>query len=308
MTITQKIKTKALSLGFDVVGITSARPLEKDFHFFKWWLDKGYAADIQYMYKKQERRENPHHILEEVQSIICCGMNYYTKPSQQKISNYAWGDDYHDILLEKLKQLSNFMKEELSLNIQTKEYVDTGAILERSYAAQAGLGWIGKNTCLINKEKGSYLFLGEILTDLTLDYDKPVLDHCGTCTACLDACPTQAFPRPGVLDSTKCISYWTLEYKGENFPKEVEKKIGNHIVGCDICQDVCPWNSKVKVSKETSFYPRKDFNNPPLETWQYMTESDFRENFRKSPLKRLKLKGLMRNIKNALRNQHEHRK
>ncbi len=301
---TQKIKTKAKNLGFDLVGITQAETLTKDYSFFKWWLEEGFGAELHYLYRNQEKREDPSHVLKNVQSIICVGMNYYTKPSKGTISNYAWGHDYHDILLEKLKKLSQYIKNDLGIKTETKEYVDTGAILERSYAAQAGLGWIGKNTCLINKEVGSYVFLGEILTDLELEYDEPITDHCGSCTACLDACPTHAFNKEGVLDSNKCISYLTIEYRGEDFPENLKSKMGTHIVGCDICQAVCPWNRKAPETTEKYFYPRDGFLNPSLTEWKNISEQEFSQKFKKSPIKRVKWRGLMRNLKNALLNQH----
>ena len=308
--LTQKIKTHARKLGFNLVGITPAQISKKDIEYFKWWLAQGFGADMQYLYKNIHKRENPAEILQGAKSIICCAVNYYTSPSSLTpgsnereygiVSNYAHGDDYHKILLKKLKALSAFIKKDLGILSNTKEYVDTGALLERSYAASAGLGWIGKNTCLINKEMGSYIFLGEILTDLELLYDKPVTDHCGTCTACLDACPTQALPKEGVLDANKCISYLTIEYREENLPQDLSHKIGQHLVGCDICQEVCPWNNKAPETKEAAFYPREDFSFPNLNKWKNISEKEFSRYFQSSPIKRLKWKGLMRNIKNAL--------
>ena len=300
--LTQKIKNQARSLGFDLVGIAPAQPLQKDFEYFKWWLNQGFGADMQYLYKNIHKREKPTEILQGARSLICCGMNYYVTKSHGLVSNYAWGEDYHKVLLKRLKNLALFIKNDLGIESNTREYVDTGAILERSYAAEAGLGWIGKNTCLINKEIGSYVFLGEILTDLELVYDEPVTDHCGTCTACIEACPTGALPKAGILDAHKCISYLTIEYREENLPHDMAHKMGQHIVGCDICQEVCPWNNKAPETKEAAFHPRKDFAYPDLNKWKDISESEFSEHFQNSPIKRLKWKGLMRNIKNALNN------
>src|SRR3989338_10525921 len=317
--LTQKIKNQARLLGFDLIGIAPAKPLKNDFNYFKWWLAQGFGADMQYLYKNLHKRENPEEILQGIQSIICCGVNYFASPSSSSppprgrydrlqggahgiVSNYAHGEDYHKVLLKKLKALSAFIKKDLGVHSNTKEYVDTGAIMERSYAASAGLGWIGKNTCLINKKVGSYIFLGEILTDLELEYDKPVTDHCGTCTACIEACPTGALPKEGVLDSNKCISYLTIEYRGESFSEDLSHKMGQHIMGCDICQQVCPWNNKAPQTQEVAFHPREDFSFPDLHKWEKFEEKDFSQYFQNSPIKRLKWKGLLRNIRNALQN------
>jgi len=291
------IKNEAYKQGFDLVGIARPQVSSEARSFFDRWLSQGFDGTMQYLSRNSEKRKDPKLILPSVQSIICFGLNYYTKESPGYISNYAWGDDYHNVFLDKLKKFSLCLKKEFGEEIQVKEYVDTGPLLERSFAQMAGLGWIGKNTCLINKEKGSYFFLGEILTNLELEFDTPATDHCGSCTACLDACPTQAFTQARVLDSNKCISYLTIEYRGEDFPQDLKEKMGNHIYGCDICQNVCPWNSKSKPTEEKAFYPRDDFENPDLEKWIKMTQDEFQIKFQRSPMKRAKHKGLLRNIK-----------
>ncbi|MBI2027211.1 MAG: tRNA epoxyqueuosine(34) reductase QueG [Deltaproteobacteria bacterium] len=296
----QLIKAEALKQGFDLVGIARPQISEEENSFFDRWLSSGFAGSMQYISKNSDKRKNPYLILPSVKSVLCFGLNYYTKESTGPISNYAWGDDYHDVFLKKLNNFSLFLKSEFASHIETKEYVDTGPLLERSLAAQAGLGWIGKNTCLINKNQGSYFFLGEILTNLELAFDSPATDHCGSCTACLDACPTQAFTQSGILDSNKCISYLTIEYREEEFPEDLKDKMGHHFYGCDICQQACPWNSKAQPCDEKSFYPRDDFENPDLRKWQSMTEEEFHKKFRNSPMKRAKHKGLLRNIQRLI--------
>ncbi|MDO8644845.1 MAG: tRNA epoxyqueuosine(34) reductase QueG [bacterium] len=285
----EKIKETARLLGFELVGVAPAKPVP-DYNLFLSWLNKGYAGTMSYLHRGAERRGDPEKILPGVKSIICCGLNYFTdqkkstdrKEDEAWISAYAWGEDYHKILEGKLKRLEEFIQS-LSGRARTKTYVDTGAILERSYAAQAGLGWIGKNSCLINNGIGSFFFLGEILTTLELDYDKPTFDQCGTCTKCLDACPTQAFVEPGVLDARRCLSYLTLEYRGT-----LTQDLKGHVAGCDICQEVCPYNQAIPLSQEKGFYPREGLVAPKIE--QLIGT--------KSPVPRIKQSQWERNISN----------
>lgn len=244
-----RIRGEAGRLGFELVGITPAIPVP-DYDFFRWWLDQGYAGTMEYLRRGASRREDPEKILPGVRSLICCGMNYYTGGEPTAISRYAWGEDYHVVVGERLKHLEEFIKREIDPKAQTKSYVDTGPVLERSYAARAGLGWIGKNNLLINNGLGSFVFLGEILTTLEFDksdYDRPQFDQCGTCTKCLEACPTQALIEPRILDANRCISYLTTAYKGELTPEQ-KGMIGNQTYGCDICQEVCPYNGNLKTA------------------------------------------------------------
>lgn len=298
MNLAQKIKQEALRIGFDLVGVASAFP-HSDFNFFNQWVNKGYQGGMEYLARGREKRGDPQKILPGAKSFICCGLNYFHGFSEGGISNYAWGDDYHGVILEKLGVLEKFILEKAP-KARMKSYVDTGAILERSYAASAGLGWIGKNTCLINQKVGSFFFVGEILTDLELEYDRPVADHCGTCTRCLDACPTQALT-PYELNATRCISYLTIEHRGEIAP-ELADKMGNHLVGCDICQDVCPWNKKIPLSEEPSFAPRPENIHPSLESLQNLAPVEFSTRFKSSPIKRVKWEGLKRNVEIAVKN------
>jgi epoxyqueuosine reductase len=258
MTKGQKIKEKARELDFELVGIAPAHPAP-DFDFFRQWLDRGYGATMTYLNRQAERRGDPEKVLPGVKSVICLGLNYFTGAPGDRIARYAHGGDYHRIVGKKLKALEEFLVSSVDPSSKTKSYVDTGPVLERSYAARAGLGWIGKNTMLLNDGLGSYFFLGEILTTLEFaeeDYGRPALDQCGTCTRCLDACPTEAFPEPGVLDANKCISYLTIEYKKE-FTPEQEAMVKGHLYGCDVCQEVCPYNDRIPEMPLREFRPRE---------------------------------------------------
>lgn len=306
--LSKQIKEQAKSLGFDLVGITSANPHDHRL-FFNNWINKGYQGNMEWLMKGQEKRNDPQKILPGAKTIICCGLNYYRGKSfsihsQKKghgwISNYAWGNDYHQIVLEKLKQLEIFILDQIP-NAQLKSYVDTGPVLERSYANSAGLGWIGKNTCLINKKIGSFFFLGEILTNLELEVDQPELDHCGKCTRCIDACSTDAISAYE-LNAKQCISYLTIEHRDSINP-HLAQKMGNHLVGCDICQDVCPWNQDISQSNESSFDPLPENFYPSLQQIQKLNEEQFSKRFKNSPIKRVKLKGLQRNVEIAIKNE-----
>lgn len=299
--LTEKIKQQASSLGFDLIGIAPADP-HAHLSFYDQWLAKGYAGTMGYLERGRDKRSNPQWVLEGAQTLICCGLNYYrgqpkstehSDPERGWIARYAWGEDYHEVFLEKLKKLEEFIRTE-EPNAKLKSYVDTGPILERSYAASAGLGWVGKNSCLISKEIGSFFFIGEILTDLPLIPDEATFDHCGSCTRCLDACPTQALTSYE-LDATKCISYLMIEHRGE-IKEELRDKIGHHLVGCDICQEVCPWNREPPISQEKSFDPRPGNFHPSLETLEKLTPEEFSSRFRGSAVKRVKWEGLQRNV------------
>ncbi|MBI1909648.1 MAG: tRNA epoxyqueuosine(34) reductase QueG [Deltaproteobacteria bacterium] len=280
-------------MGFELVGIVPVKPVP-DITFFQNWLSRGYHGTMTYLEKGMEKRADPEKILPGVRSVICCGMNYHTgqqrsidqkSPDRGWISAYAWGEDYHELVGDKLQKLEKFIHQEAGPTVKTKSYTDTGAILERSYAARAGLGWIGKNSCLINNGIGSFFFLGEILTTLELDYDKPTFDQCGSCNKCLDACPTGALVEPYLLDARRCIAYLTVEYRGEL--GEFADKLEGNVAGCDICQEVCPYNEKIPVTAEKRFYPREGLVAPHLET---LIGSQ-------SPVPRIKQKEWERNLK-----------
>ncbi len=305
--LTYKIKQKAIELGFSKIGIAKVEKLENEAEQLKQWLERGYHADMFWIENNFEKRINPQNIIPNAKSIIVVGLNYFqkvppAKKEQGKISIYALGKDYHIVLKSKLEDLLNYIKE-ISPDVNAKIYVDTGPVMEKVWAMKAGLGWIGKHTNLITKEFGSWIFLGVIICDLELEYDEPIADFCGKCTRCIDACPTSAIVEPYVLDSNKCISYWTIEFKGENFPDDLKTKFGNLIFGCDICQEVCPWN--LKFQKETTVEEFKAFNyniNPDLFDLLNLTVDQFNSLYRFSPIKRTKFSGFMRNIKNAIAN------
>lgn len=305
--LTHKIKQKAIELGFSKVGIAKAEKLLDEAERLRRWLERKYHADMFWLENNFEKRINPENILPDAKSIIVVGLNYFqkippAKKEQGKISIYALGKDYHIVLKSKLENLLNFIKE-ICPDVSAKIYVDTGPVMEKVWAVRAGLGWIGKHTNLITKEFGSWIFLGVLICDLELEYDEPMADFCGKCTRCINACPTSAIVEPYVLDSNKCISYWTIEFKGENFPEGIKKKFGNLIFGCDICQEVCPWN--IKFQKETTVEEFKAFEhniNPDLFKLSNLTVDEFNLLYKFSPIKRAKFFGFMRNVRNAISN------
>lgn len=291
------IKEFAKSLGFHLVKVIPAYPLAEDRKYFNEWLKHGYSADLEYMKKRSDLNE----ILPGAKSVICLGMNYYQQLPEKmpknagRVARYAWGKDYHTVIEKKLKKIRQFIIEKNGNARKTdfKLYVDAGPILERAYAAKAGLGFIGKNTTLITKEYGSWVFLSEIITTLELDYDKPgnIQGSCGSCTRCMEACPTKAIVKPYELDARRCISYQTIENKGE-IPEEIKKNMGDRVLGCDICQEVCPHNCRAKQTDVDEFLKHRagPFIEKPL------TEDEFNEKYAGSPLKRAGLKAILRNI------------
>jgi epoxyqueuosine reductase len=255
----------------------------------------------------EEKRRDPRKVLAGAKSVISVAINYYTPqkhasdPSMGKVSRYAWGGDYHEIVSGKLEQLLAFMRESHP-GIEALVYVDTGPVLEKAWAQRAGVGWLGKHTNIISQDMGSWLFLGEIITDLELAPDVPATDHCGSCTLCIEACPTQAITEPYIVDSNRCISYLTIEHRGE-IDSELADKFENWVYGCDICQDVCPWNEKFsRHSDEPGFSPRAQNLAPDLDAWLKMTQEEFSRSFKGSPMKRTKLAGIRRNAKLLLGN------
>lgn len=308
------IKEEALRIGFDIVGITKAIPLKKDFSYYKEWLENGFHGKMDYLKKRAKEREDPALLLNGAKSIISLGINYFcgfplsieVEKVNEKgwISNYAWGKDYHIVIKEKLDNLSEFIKKKIAKTALIKTCVDTSPILEKGYAQQAGLGWIGKNTSLINKNFGSFLFLGEIITDLELEIDKPYKDYCGRCEMCLKACPTSALKAPYILDARNCISYLTIEFKGE-IDEKLRKKIGKNIFGCDLCQDVCPWNKKRKITLNKDFYPKMYLFNPLISKLYTLTKEEFNHLFSESPIKRVKYEGFLRNLEIVMENNRE---
>jgi epoxyqueuosine reductase len=310
MSSTEPIKDCAHKLGFDLVGITPAEP-SQTIDRYERWLESGYGGEMRYLERHSPLKRDVRNLLSEAKSIITLVVNYYTvdppaslpvNPSRGQISRYAWGTDYHDIIYNKLRRLAQFIKEHAQKQVKSKVYVDTGPILEREYAQKAGIGWIGKNTNLINWQSGSWYFLAELLVSVKLDYDfLPPRGSCGTCTLCIEACPTDAIIAPNLLDSRLCISYLTIELKS-SIPRELRPQMGNLIFGCDICQEVCPWNSNAKPTQERGFYPRKGNLAPKLLSLMNMTQEEFSKRFKNSPIKRAKRKGFLRNVAVALGN------
>ncbi len=305
--LTERIKAKAMDLGFDKVGVARTESLTEEGERLREWLKQKYHADMQWMERDAEKRIDPSKILPDVKSVLCVAMNYFTPHRHSdnlvlgKISRYAWGDDYHIIMTERLEALFNFIKSEIP-NGTGKIYVDTGPVMDKVWATRAGIGWMGKHTNVIAREFGSWIFLGEILLDTELEYDEPILDYCGTCTACIDACPTHAIVQPYVLDANKCISYLTIEHRGE-LPTDLVPSFQNWVYGCDICQDVCPWNRFQKEAKEQAFQPREENIAVKLIELVELSQEEFNRRFRRSPIKRTKHSGLIRNARAVLESQ-----
>src|SRR5919106_5677871 len=302
------IKEEARRLGFDLVGI-SAVNLAPHEQSFAQWLRQGFAGELDYMKRTESFRRDPRTLVPWAVSIISVGMNYYTafsrpEPSREPkgwISRYAWGDDYHELIKRKLEALLGRVRELHDRPVEGRAFVDSGPVLERDYAGVAGIGWIGKNTQLISPKKGSWFFLGELFLDLPLAYDRPLRDRCGKCELCLTACPTGAFVGPYLLDARRCISYLTIELKGW-MPRPLRPLVGNHIFGCDICQEVCPYNVRARPTQEAAFQPRLGLHAPELIPLLSLDEAEFRRRFRGSPILRAKRRGFLRNVAVALGN------
>lgn len=299
MTLTEQIKTKALELGFSKVGIAKADALTREADHLIEWLDRGYHASMQWMEKNQEKRTDPRNIVQNAQSVISVAINYYSSEVHSKeadagkISRYAWGDDYHIHVIKRIEKLAQCIKQ-LVPQSENRYYVDTGPMMDKVWASRAGLGWQGKHTNLITKEFGSWVFLGEIITTEKLDYDSSMEDFCGSCTACIDACPTDAISEPYIVDSNKCISYLTIEHRSE-IAKELGKNFDQWIYGCDICQDVCPWNKFQQSTEHREFEPRIENINPSLQDLKNISQEEFSRRFKNSPIKRTKREGIIRN-------------
>ena len=303
-----RIKEQAQRLGFELVGISPVK-LPPHGESFAEWLRRGFSGELEYMKRTEELRRDPHRLVPWAVSLISVGMNYYTPfsrpPALQQpkgwISRYAWGDDYHELIKDRLESLLDHIRRIYHAPIEGKAFVDSGPVLERDFAGLAGVGWIGKNTHLISPERGSWFFLGELFVSIPLVYDRPIPDRCGKCDLCLKACPTGAFAGPYVLDARRCISYLTIELKGF-IPRHLRPLIGNHIFGCDICQEICPYNVKARPTVEKRYAPRKELYTPDLIPLLSLDEEEFRRRFRGSPILRAKRRGLLRNVAVALGN------
>ncbi len=303
------IKQKALELGFHLVGIAGVDPAEPDEKdgdaiALQHWLQQGYQADMAWM--SAAKRQDVRQVLPTVQSVICVALNYYTdqarspSPDHGKISRYAWGRDYHRILHKKLKALALWLEAQ-GEQIQARYYADTGPVQDKAWAQKAGIGWIAKNSNVITREYGSWVFLGEVLTNLTLTPDRPHTAHCGTCTRCIDACPTGAIAQPFVVDANRCIAYHTIENRAETLPDEIAPQLQGWVAGCDICQDVCPWNQRfAQVTNEPAFQPYEWNVNPKLTELANLSDQEWSDRFPASALRRIKPAMMRRNARASL--------
>ena len=302
----ERIKKRAMELGFNACGIAKAEFLEEEAPRLESWLKQNLHGKMAYMENHFDMRLDPRLLVENAKSVISLTYNYFPEKTQTnetyKIAKYAYGVDYHFVVKEKLKELLAFIQEEFG-EINGRAFVDSAPVLEHAWAKKAGIGWVGKNSLTISKQKGSFFFLAEIILDLALEYDDPIqTDHCGNCTRCIDSCPTEAILPNKKVDGSKCISYFTIELK-EEIPSEMTGKFGNWIFGCDICQDVCPWNRFSLPTQQEKFSPKEEILQYTKSDWEEITEDVFRSIFQKSPVKRTKFEGLKRNIKFVSQNQ-----
>ncbi|HEV2860419.1 MAG TPA: tRNA epoxyqueuosine(34) reductase QueG [Pyrinomonadaceae bacterium] len=299
--LTEGLKRRALELGFQKVGVVPAAALLEERARLEEWLRRGHHGEMAWMAREVERRTDPSLFLAGARSVVVVAMNYYTPhehadaPGTGKVSRYAWGDDYHDVLGERLRALLEWVKEQ-SPGASGKVCVDAQPTMDKAWAVRAGLGWIGKHTNLITRDYGSWVFLGEIILDIELEYDAArEEDHCGTCTLCIESCPTSAITEPYVVDSNRCLSYATIELRAEELPADIQSGMDGWLYGCDVCQDVCPWNRFERPTGEPRFEPRPDSVTPKLLDIVELTPEAFAARFRRSPVKRAKLAGLRRN-------------
>lgn len=299
-TYSQIIKIEAQKLGFLFCGIAKAGFLEEEAPRLENWLEQGFHGEMSYMENHFDKRLDPRLLVDGAKSVISLGLNYYSEqqqldPAAPKISRYAFGADYHDVIKQKLFTLLAIIRKEIG-DVNGRAFVDSAPVLDRAWAKKAGLGWIGKNGNLISKQKGSFFFLAELIVDLELEYDiEPTQDHCGTCTRCIDACPTEAIVAPSIVDGSRCISYLTIELRNE-IPQEFKGKTDNWMFGCDICQDVCPWNRFSVLHNEPAFQPPQELMTMTKTDWEEITEDTFKKVFKNSAVKRTKFSGLTRNI------------
>ncbi len=298
-TYSKFIKEEAKRLGFISCGISKAGFLEQEAPRLEKWLNNNHNGQMAYMENHFDKRLDPTLLVDDAKSVVSLLLNYFPSESQNeesfKISKYAYGQDYHFVIKEKLKEFLHSIQENIG-DVSGRAFVDSAPVLDKAWAAKSGLGWIGKNSNLITQRVGSFYFIAELILDLDLEYDHAVTDHCGSCTACIDACPTQAILAPYIVDGSKCISYYTIELK-ENLPNDMKGKFDEWMFGCDTCQDVCPWNRFSKPHSEPLFNPNPDLLSFSKKDWTEITEETFRVVFKNSPIKRTKFNGLKRNIK-----------
>ncbi len=305
--LNRAIKEKANALGLDACGVSVAGPLDEEAQRLEEWLGRGFHADMEWMHSHGPKRTDPTLLVEGARSVVSVLQSYYTpyepktSPEVGRISRYAWGDDYHLRLKERLFALLEWLQETVP-GTEGRAFVDSAPVMDKAWAARAGLGWIGKHSNLISRELGSWTFIGELVVTAEIAPDKPIADHCGSCMACIDACPTQAIVEPYVVDANRCISYTTIEFRGDDIPNDIAKDHGNWIFGCDICQEVCPWNKFRTETTEPAYEPRSGVLDTPLDEWMSLDQEAFSARFRRSPVKRTKLAGFKRNVEIATRN------
>jgi epoxyqueuosine reductase len=297
---TQLIKNKAKELGFDYIGISKAEFLEQEAPRLEKWLNESRHGNMAYMENHFDKRLDPRLLVDDAKSVISFSLNYYPEKHQEKdtykISKYAYGQDYHHVIKDKLKTLLDFINEEIG-EVNGRGFVDSAPVLDKAWAKKSGIGWLGKNNNIITPKSGSFFFIAELILDLELDIDHPIKDYCGTCTKCIDACPTDAIYEAHKVDGSKCISYLTIELKDSLLPNNFVNKMDDWMFGCDICQDVCPWNRFSAPTTEKAFTPHPQILSNSKTEWEEITQEIFSEIFRKNPVKRTKFSGLTRNIK-----------
>lgn len=295
------VRAEALRLGFDFCGISKAEFLEEEAPRLEQWLKRGMQGEMSWMENHFDMRLDPRKLVPGAKSVVSLLLNYYTRerqsdPEAPRISTYAFGEDYHLVIRRKLKELLAVLQEKIGREISGRVFVDSAPVMDKAWAQKSGLGWVGKHSNLINREMGSFFFIAELILDLELEPDAPIADYCGTCTRCIDACPTGAISEPYLVDGSKCISYFTIELKGA-IPQSEKGRFENYMFGCDICQDVCPWNRFARPHRETAFNASERLLGMKKKEWEELTEDVFRDLFRNSAVKRTKYEGLMRNIR-----------
>ena len=307
--LTEQIRQFAHQLGFEACGFAKARRLEDEERKLEQWLTQGMHGEMKWMENHFDKRVDPTKLVPGAKTVVSVLCSYHQpelfrkqaeKEEEPRISNYALGDDYHPVLKDKLFRLFEFTREQAG-HVEGRVFVDSAPVLDKAWAVQAGLGWMGKNSNILNKQLGSWFFIGEMIIDLELEFDEMTTDHCGSCTRCIDACPTDAIYEPYKVDGSKCISYFTIELRNE-IPEEYHDKMGNWIYGCDICQDVCPWNRKAKAGSEQRLMARPDLIDNDVDYWEELDLQEYRRLFKKSAVKRAKFDGLKRNIRIAVSN------
>ncbi|MFO8232596.1 MAG: tRNA epoxyqueuosine(34) reductase QueG [Longimonas sp.] len=303
------LKAEAARLGFDACGISTAEPLDEEARRLEQWLLEGRHGTMHWMERHFDKRIDPTRLVPGAESVISVLHNYYQPDTQHdesattgKISRYAWGDDYHDVLKERLYLLLHWLEEHVGQSVHGRAFVDSAPVLDKAWAARSGLGWQGKHSNLLNREMGSFFFIGEIIVDVPMPADHPVEDFCGSCTRCVDACPTDAIYQPYAVDATRCISYLTIEHGGDDVPEAISSDMQNWIFGCDICQDVCPWNKFKQPTNEPRYQPREGMSDTDLRDWVELELEEFRERFSGSPVTRATYEGFQRNVRTALKN------